>query len=136
MICFRASKRAKSTNIDTILEHCDPLPRSGALRRVEPGSEAAIRIREEVRGSGRFQKKEDAANSAFQRVRTGHTTTARKPLGELDAKQVYISPKANFILKLIRSIQDQLRGNGHSKARLSRNSTLPIANAILSSSSP
>jgi hypothetical protein len=88
-ICFRASKRANSTNIDTLLEHRDPLPRSGAPRRVEPGSEAAIRIREEVRGRGRFQKQEDAANSAFQRVRTGHTRTARKPLGELDAKQVY-----------------------------------------------
>jgi hypothetical protein len=69
MICFRAYKRANSINIDTLLEHCDPLPRSGAAtRRVEPGSEAAIRIREEVRGRGRFQKQEDAANSAFQRV--------------------------------------------------------------------
>jgi hypothetical protein len=89
MICFRASKRANSTNIDSVLEHCDPLPRSGAHRRVEPGSEAAIRIREEVHGRGRFQTQEDAANSAFQRVTTGHTTTACKPLGELDAKQVY-----------------------------------------------
>jgi hypothetical protein len=89
MICFRASKRANSTNIDTLLEHCDPLPRSGAPRRVEPDSGAAIRIREEVRGRGRFQKQEDGANSAFQRVRIGHTTTARKPLGELDAKQIY-----------------------------------------------
>jgi hypothetical protein len=83
MICFRASKRANSTNIDIILEHCGPLPRSGAPRRVERSSEVAILIREEVRGRGRFQKQEDAANSAFQRVRTGRTTTARKPLGEL-----------------------------------------------------
>jgi hypothetical protein len=49
---------------------------------------------------------EDAANSAFQRVRTGHTTTARKPLQELDAKQVYNITQGHFNLKLIRSIQD------------------------------
>jgi hypothetical protein len=129
MICFRASKRANSTNIDTVLEHCGPLPRSGAPRCVEPGSEAAIRIQEEVRGRGRFQKQEDAANSAFQRVRTGHTTQPANLSESLMLNKSIIPPKANVILRLIRSIQDQLRGNGHSKAvypetRLYRSQTL------------
>jgi hypothetical protein len=130
MICFRASKRANSTNIDNLLEHCDPSPRNGAPRRLEPGSEVAIRIREEVRGRGRFQKQENAANSAFQRVRTGHTTTARNLSESLMLNKSIISPSVNFILKLISSIQDRLRGNGHSRSRLSRNSTLPIAKRL------
>jgi hypothetical protein len=36
-----------------------------------------------------IQKQEEAANFAFERVRNNHTTTTRKPLGELSAKQVH-----------------------------------------------
>lgn len=89
MFCQRTQKRANSTNISALLAHAQPLPRSGRRRRVEPGSEASVRIKEAVRGRYQFQKQVDAANSAFERVRTDYTTTTRKPLGELDAKQVF-----------------------------------------------
>ncbi|KAF2808966.1 uncharacterized protein BDZ99DRAFT_533224 [Mytilinidion resinicola] len=88
-ICSRAFRRAGTNNVNTLLEYRDPAPRSGRPRRVEPGSEASIRIREATRGQYRWHHQVDAANQAFERVRKDHTTTQRKPLGTLDAKQVH-----------------------------------------------
>jgi hypothetical protein len=73
--CSRTLQRTNSTNIDALLAHKDPLPRHGHPRRVEPGSEASVRIREATRGQYKFQKQVDAANNAFERVRKKHTTT-------------------------------------------------------------
>jgi hypothetical protein len=87
--CHRTQKRAKSSDITTLLQYKDALPRSGRPRRVEPGSQASIRIREAVRGPLQYHKQDEAANFAFERVREGHTTTPRQPLGTLNAKQVH-----------------------------------------------
>lgn len=87
--CYRTRQRAGSDRMVDLLANSAPLRRSGRPRRVEPGSEASIRIRESVRGRGKYQSQEEAANAAFKRVRKGRTTTTRKPLGELDSKQVY-----------------------------------------------
>lgn len=87
--CDRTYERAQSTNVHTLLQHANPLPRDGRPRRVQPGSDASVRIREAVRGRFKYQKQVEAGNFAYERVRTDHTTTQRKPLGELNAKQIH-----------------------------------------------
>jgi hypothetical protein len=84
-ICAKASKRAKSNNIDDILPHIDPAPREGAPRRVEPGSRASQVIRDAMRGPYRFLSQEVAANKALQSVMN---VGDRKPFKPLAAPQV------------------------------------------------
>ena len=53
-LCYRTRKRAGSDNITKILANSAVAPRTGAPRRVEPGSTELIRIRNAVRGRHKF----------------------------------------------------------------------------------
>jgi hypothetical protein len=89
MFCERTQKRAQSSNIEDLLKEIDPLPRAGRPRRVEPGSTTSIRIREALRGTLRYHKQEEAGKIAYDRCRDTTANSPRKPLGELNAKQIH-----------------------------------------------
>jgi hypothetical protein len=84
-LCQRTQKRANSNKITKLLTNSSVLPRTGAPRRVEPGSRHSKRIRNAVRTRYKFHSQEDAANEANSRVRNIN----RKPLTQLNVKQVH-----------------------------------------------
>lgn len=69
MFCTRTRARARSSQIDDLLEHLHSKARSGAPRRVPPGSQAALRIREQLRGAMKFQDQTEAANRVYHKQR-------------------------------------------------------------------
>lgn len=85
-LLHRAKTRANSNNFTQILDHIDPLPRSGAPRRVEPGSRTSLRIRQDIRDKWKWQSQPQAANYSMDSVRD---ISIRKPLQELGTQQVH-----------------------------------------------